>query len=77
MIVKTYQVLLTQVLVEKVGMELFKADGCGFRLKTSGETIKILRVFVDILVVGEESEVCDALCAFLLQELQTTKGKVS
>jgi histone deacetylase 1/2 len=58
---------LTQVLVEKVGMEQCKADPCVFRLRIDGETTMVLCVHVDDNIVGEESEVCDALYASLLQ----------
>ena len=34
-------------------------------------------VHVDDIIVGEESEVCDALGASLLQEFQITQGNIS
>ena len=67
---------LTQVLVEKVGMEQCKADQCVFRLRVDGETTMVLCVHVDDIVVERESEVCDALYA-LLQEFQITQGNLS
>ena len=70
-------VRLTQVLVEKVGMEQCKADSCVFRLRIDGETTMILSVHVDDIIVAGESEVCDVLYASLLQEFQTTQGNLS
>ena len=67
----------TQVLVEKEGMEQCKVDPCGFQLRIDGETKMILCVHVDDILVAGESEVCDALYASLLQEVQTTQGKLS
>ena len=53
------------------------ADPCVFRLKIDGETTIILCVHVDDIIVGGESDVCDALYASLPQEFQTTQGNIS
>ena len=75
---RQWSLRLTQVLVEKVGMEQCKADPCVFRLRIDGETMMILCVHVvDDIIVAGESEVCDALYASLLQEFQTTQGNLS
>ena len=58
-------------------MEQCKADPRVFRLGKDGETIMNLCVHVDDIIVGGESEVCDALYASLLQEFQTTQGNLS
>ena len=55
-------------------MEQCKADQCVFRLRVNGETTRVLCLHVDGIVVGGESEVCDALHASLLQKFQTTQG---
>ena len=67
----------TQVLVENVEVEQCKANPCVFRLRKEGETILILCVHVDDIIVGGESKVCDALYASLLQEFQTTQMNLS
>ena len=64
---------LTQVLAENVEMEQCKADPSVFRLRKDGETIMILCVHVDYIIVGGAPEVCDALYAFLLQGFQTSQ----
>ena len=74
---RQWSLRLTQVLVEKIGMEQCKADPCVFRLRIDGETTMILCVHVDDVIVAGESEVCDALYASLLQEFQTTQGNLS
>ena len=58
---RQWSLRLTQVHVEKVEMEQCKADLCDFRLRKDGETIMTLCVHVDDIIVGGESEVCDAL----------------
>ena len=55
-------------------MEQYKADPCVFRLREDGEMIKSLFVHVDDIIVGGESEMCNALYASLLQEFQTSQG---
>ncbi|CAM9895183.1 unnamed protein product [Ascophyllum nodosum] len=74
---RQWSLRLTQVLVEKVEVEQCKADPCVFRLRIDGETVMILCVHVDDIIVGGESEVCDALYASLLKEFQTTQGNLS
>ena len=70
---RQWSLRLTQVvLVKKVEMEQCKADPCVFRLRKYGETIMVMCVHVDDIIVGGESEVSDALYASLLQEFQTT-----
>ena len=74
---RQWSLRLTQVLVDKVWVEQCNADPCVFRLRIDGETSMILDVHVDDIIVAGESEVCDALYASLLQELQTTQGNLS
>ena len=75
--ISQWSLRLNQALVEKIGMEQCKADPCVFRLRKDGETTMILYVRVDDIIVGGESEVCDALYASLLQKFQTTQGNSS
>ena len=74
---RQWSLRLTQVLVEKIGMEHCKADPCVFRLRKYGETIMVLCDHVNDIIVGGESEVYDALYASLLQQFRTTQGNLS
>ena len=74
---RQWSLRLTQVLVEKVGMEQCKAGPCDFRLRIDEETTMVLCVHVDDIIVAGESEVCDALHAPLLEKFQTTQGNLS
>ena len=65
------------IIVLKIGMEQCKADPCVFRLIRDGVVVMIVCVDVDDITVAGESETCDFLSTYFLEEFQTTGGKLS
>ena len=68
---------LGDVIVCKIGMERCKEDACVFRLVRDGVIVTIGCVHVDDITVAGESEACDFLSTYLLEEFQTTGGELS
>ena len=68
---------LGDVIVRKIGMEQCKEDPCVFRLIRDGVVVMIVCVHVDDITVAGESEACDFLSTYLLEEFQTTGGELS
>ena len=67
---------LGDVIVRKVGMEQCKADSCVFRLIRDCVIVMIVCVHVNGITVAEESEAWDFPSTCLLEEFQTTGGKL-
>ena len=68
---------LGNVIVRKTEMEQGKADPCVFSLIWNGGVVMIVHVHMDGIIVAGESEACDFLSTFLLEEFQTTGEELS